>query len=116
MENYKLKKPIKFEGKEIKELNFDFDSMNFNEYKLCVRAAKARLGKREYMSTPALNETFQACFAAKAAGVVPEMIFSLGAFDFVQVALLTQNFLLDSDSEEEIAEEWETAMAEKMES
>ena|GEM_PF-518447 len=96
-----LRKPVKFDGEEITELVFDFDSLTARDLLRSEREAKLRLKKKERLDIPKeMDSKYTICVAAKAAGVKAELLFALGAQDFTNVHMQTMNFLLDGASEE----------------
>jgi len=101
MEKYILKKPLMHNGKEIKTLNLDFDSLTRGDLKRCLREAQITSGKKG-VGVPVLNEEYQLRVAAKAAGI-PAVVLDdeMSGKDFTQLCLLAQNFLLDGESEED---------------
>jgi hypothetical protein len=104
MENYILKKPINFDGEEIKEINLDFDELSYKDLERAEKEARLRLKKKETMAIPEMNKKYLACVAAIAGGVKAELIFSLKANDFTQITMLVMNFLMDGESEEDTKE------------
>lgn len=90
-----LRKPFTFEDKEYKELSLDFDKLGGVDI---LEAEKAYI--RENPSSgpnttvKELSKGFQVHVAAAASNVPVEVIVKLGAKDFVEVTLQTQNFLL----------------------
>ena len=96
MKNYKLKKPIDFEGKRIEDFNFDFESMTRKEYKRCIREAKIR-NKKDTHPIPVFSETFRLVFAGVAAGVPTEVMFSLYSKDIVGVSSEVITFFFGKD-------------------
>lgn len=98
---FKLKDPIEYNGEKITEFNFDFDEINYLQYKQCENEARKLNSKKEIMLTPSENENFQLCFAAKAAGVESKVMLDLSLRDSFNIGLKVRNFLSDGDSDEE---------------
>jgi len=98
MKNYRLKKPIEFEGKKIYDFNFDFERMTRKEYKRCIREAKIR-NKNDMHPIPVFSETFRLVFAGVAAGVPTETMFSLYPKDIIGVSEAVFLFLLGKDED-----------------
>lgn len=107
---FKLKDPIEFNGEKITEFNFDFDGINYLQYKQCENEARKLNSKKEIMPTPSENENFQLCFAAKAAGVDNKIMLELSLRDSFNIGLKVRNFLSDGDSDEEEEAETESTV------
>lgn len=105
MEKYTLTKPINYEGEVITEIHMDLEGLSVQNLERAEREARALLTKKESMQVPETNKKYQACVAAKAAGLPLDVIRSLCGKDYTQICLLVMNFLLDGDSEEEEEEE-----------
>lgn len=88
----KLKKPIVFDGKDISELNIDFDSMTGQDLIDAATEARARGDKSPIIE---LSKTYQAVVVAKAAKVSSDLIVALGAKDFSVATNSAQAFLLE---------------------
>ena len=101
MEKHILAKPIDYDGKRITEIIMDLEDLSVNDLERAEREAKNLRGKKESALMPEFDKKYQACVAAKAAGVPVDLIRSLGGKDYTQVCMLVQNFLLDGDSEED---------------
>jgi hypothetical protein len=101
MEEYILKKPITFDGSEVKALNLDLDGLTVDKLEKAEQQARVLLGKKESIVIPALNQKYCACVAAIAAGVKVALVRSLAANDYTQLCMLVQNFLLGGDSDSE---------------
>ncbi|WP_050802854.1 phage tail assembly protein [Paenibacillus sp. HGF5] len=91
--DYKLIRPITFEGDEIKSLNLDFECLGGTELMNCAKLAQ-RMDPNEVPMVRAASINYQVAVAARAAGVTPELIQSLKAKDFTQVTQLASNFLI----------------------
>lgn len=98
---YKLKDPIEYNGEKITEFMLDFDSITPMKYKQCVAELRKRKSKKEIILTPSDSEDFQLIFAAEAAKVPVEVMFSLSVRDSFAVSLEAKNFLSAGDSDEE---------------
>lgn len=109
MENYKLRRPIDFEGKKIEDLNFDFESLTRKDYKRCIREMKIRIHKKEYVPLPVFNETFQLVFAAAAAGVASEALFRMYPRDIVKVGEFVVKYFFGNDEDDDEDEELEAS-------
>lgn len=90
---YQLIRPINFEGEEIKSLNLDFDDLGGNDLMGCAKLAQ-RLDPNEVPVLRAASINYQVAVAARAAGVVPELIMALKAKDFTIVTQKAANFLV----------------------
>lgn len=91
MKKIKLSKEFEFEGKKYTELTIDFDKLTGRDIIAAEKEASGFAGR------PVLDidKTYQAVIAAKAAGVVSDLILDLPACDFVSVTGAAQDFLLD---------------------
>lgn len=98
MKNYRLKKPIEFEGKKIDDFNFDFEHMTRKEYKRCIREAKIR-NKKDMHPIPVFSETFRLVFAGVAAGVPTEVMFSLYSKDITGVSREVTSFFFGKEED-----------------
>lgn len=90
---YKLLRPILFDGEEVTSLTFDFEKLTGQDLIACASQAKA-IAPDEYPLVLAVHMPYQITVAAKAAGVPAELIQALKAKDFTQVTQRAQNFLL----------------------
>lgn len=89
----KLKKPVHFEGEEIKELDLDLDSLTGKD----MIAAQKEI---QSMDVPVqeFNKEYLAVVAAKACGRPTDLIPLLGIKDFSFITVQVQNFLLGEES------------------
>ncbi|NCU30038.1 phage tail assembly protein [Candidatus Saccharibacteria bacterium] len=92
----KLSKPYEFEGKKITELTLDFEALSGRDI-IAVETEASSIAGRPVLD---IDKTYQACLAAKAAGVVYDLILGLPAKDFIRVIGPAQNFLLDISVQE----------------
>ena len=94
-----LESPITVDGHRIKELQLDFNKIDGNDLLDAERMASEILKERGQVVSyvEALNSTYQACVAAKAANLLPKTIFSLKSRDFSKVCLLALEHLLGKD-------------------
>lgn len=98
-ENFvKFKKPFTFEGKVFEGLTLDLEKLTGAD----VEEAEVQfIGKSATIAaqTPLkeMSKSFQAILAAKAAGVVPEMLSALPASEYAKVTTKVQVFLLKQD-------------------
>ena len=88
----KLSKPFNICGKDVTELNFDFDKITGADLTAAEREVRA-MGDQ----TPSvfLSMQFQAAVAAKMLGVPVDDLLAMPASDFKKVVLPVTNFLLD---------------------
>ena len=96
-----LKKPINFEGEEIKELDMDLDSLTGRDM---IEAQK----EIQSMDVPVqeFHKEYLAVIAAKACGRPTDLMPLLGIKDFSAITVEVQNFLLGEEStQEQILEE-----------
>lgn len=94
----KFSKPIKFDGKEYKELVMDTDSLTGNDIELAEGQFIAQNPEIAAQSPlKELTKGFQSILAAKSAKVPVELIQSLPAKDYSKVTMKIQTFLLGSE-------------------
>jgi len=86
----KLSKEVEFEGKKYTELSVDYDKLTGRDLMSAEREASVLAGR----PVVDIDKTYQAVLAAKAAGVISDMIVNLPAKDFVAVVGTAQDFLL----------------------
>lgn len=91
---YKLRQSVNFEGREITELDLDFDRLTGEDILACERQYAATGGGSLFFVES--QKAYQAIVAARAAGVPVELIHALSAKDFTRVTLRAQNFLIGS--------------------
>lgn len=100
---FTLTRPFKFDDQEYTELLLDFDKLSGNDMISIEREMKARKGliqPGEFIPMMELNKPYQAFVAARAAGVVPDLILALPAKEFSRITARVFGFLMASDSEE----------------
>ena len=85
-----LSKEVEFEGKKYTELSMDYDKLTGRDIMSAEKEASVVAGR----PVVDVDKTYQAVLAAKASGVVSDMIFNLPAKDFVSVVGTAQDFLL----------------------
>lgn len=88
---YELKKPITEDGKEIKELTFDFGALTGNDALAIEEEMESR---SQYALAPETSRTYQIHMAARAAGVSFELLQRLSFQDFNRIANAARNFLV----------------------
>ena len=86
----KLSQEVEFEGKKYTELSMDYDKLTGRDIMSAEKEASVVAGR----PVVDVDKTYQAVLAAKASGVVSDMIFNLPAKDFVSVVGTAQDFLL----------------------
>lgn len=86
-----FKEPFEYEDKTYKELVFEFDKLKGKDI---ISIQNEILSTGGTTTAPELDTTFQAKFAAKAAGIGSDVIENLPAKDFMRVTSRTRNFLL----------------------
>jgi hypothetical protein len=93
MEKYKLLKPITFEGEEVTEIEYDFDSLKGRDIIKAEREVGiAGSGDAKLMLYA--SPEFQSVVFAKAAKQPVELIQDLYAPDFAEVTALVMSFLM----------------------
>lgn len=100
METYKLQKPINWDGKDIKELKFDFDSLTVDSLEQAEREARPFfLDPQEWVFRDT-DKRMYASVTALACGLPIQAIRTLRPVDYLQVCLLGRDFLFGGDTEE----------------
>jgi hypothetical protein len=109
MSKYVLKRPITFDGREIKEINLNLDDLGYNDLRRAEKEARLMCGKKERLSMPKEFDTkYTSCLLAIAAGETVELIQSLKAVDFTAINMQMSDFLLGGDWDEDTEETEET--------
>lgn len=100
---FTLARPFEFEDQEYTELLLDFDKLTGADMISVEREMKARKGliqPGEFIPMMELHKPYQAFVAARAAGVLPDLILALPAKEFSRITARVFSFLMGSDSEE----------------
>ena len=96
MATLKLKKPIKIDGEERTEIEYDFEALTGND----IQQATAELSKKGIMvTTIELDTNYHAAIFAKASGLMVEDLTRFSAKDYAKATTLVRDFFL-IDSEE----------------
>lgn len=91
---YVFKKPTKIDGEEVKEVNYDFSSINGSS----IRRAKGELQRRGYtVAVKELDECFHAAIFAEASGLTLDNVESFSAVDYMNIADIARGFLTGED-------------------
>lgn len=88
----KLKKPLAVKGKELKELNLDFDKLTGNDLVQAEREVRAMGEKSPFL---AVSMQYQAAVAAKAIGCPVDDVLGLSGKDFTRIMAASADFLLN---------------------
>lgn len=96
---YKLLKPITFDGEKIESLNLDFEKLFYKDLVACEQEAEMRMKKDKTSVQLEWNTFYLLCVAAKASGVMTELMLSLKAKDATAIKSLVQKFLMSDKSE-----------------
>ncbi len=105
MSRYVLKRPVTFDGREIKAIDLNLDDLGYKD--LCRAEKEARLmcGRKERLSMPKeLDSKYTSCLLAIAAGEPVELIQSLKAVDFTAINMQMSDFLLGGEWDEDTEE------------
>lgn len=109
MVKYTLKRPITFDGKEIKEINLNVEELGYKDLRRAEKEARALCGKKERLTIPKEMDTkFTSCLLAIAAGESVELIHSLKAADFTALNMQMSDFLYNGEWDEDSEETEET--------
>ena len=90
-----LKKPIQYDGTEIKNLTLNLESLTGQDF----LDTEKETGVELTASTPVkeFSKAYLAILAAKACGMPSDMIPLLGIQDFSKITVMVQNFLLGEE-------------------
>lgn len=95
MEKIKLAKPIKIDGKEVKEIEYDLEAVTVQEYKNIIQ----RMAKQGIVVAAAeLDPNFQQEYFAKAAQLPATELNRLHIRDFMKITGEVRNFLLENSA------------------
>lgn len=97
MDILKLKKPIKIDGEEKAEIEYDFEELTGNDVENVVRELQ---NSGIMITTLEFDTTYHAAIFAKAAGIAYEDVRRFYAKDFTKAATLARNFFLADLAEE----------------
>lgn len=105
MNKYVLKRPVTFDGREIKEITLNLDDLAYKDLRRAEKEARLMCGKKERLSMPKEFDTkYTSCLLAIAAGEPVELIQSLKAADFTAINNQMTDFLLGGDWDEDTEE------------
>lgn len=86
-----FKKPVKFEGKEYKEIILDLEGLTGQDVQ---DVSNEMLAKGISLGLAEVNKSFLSAMASRAANVPVEFMNSLPAREFSSITVQVQNFLL----------------------
>lgn len=89
--NYKLTKPIEFEGKEYNELTLDFGSLTGND---AIAIEEEMEAMNLYAMAPETSRAYQIRMAARAGGFPYQLTEQISFRDFTRLANAARNFLV----------------------
>ena len=89
-----FKKPFKWEGKEHKEIEFDFGGLTGNDA-LSIETEMEQ--NNEYPLAPEVSKSYQLRMAARAGRVPSDLIAGLPLQDFNKITNAARNFLVGQD-------------------
>ena len=91
---YAFKKPAKIDGEEVKEISYDLTSINGS----AIRRVKGALQKKNYtIILKDLDEVFHTALFAEAVGWTIDNVESLSAVDYMNIADIVRDFLLEQE-------------------
>ena len=96
MGKYELIRPIEIDGKEVKTLEYDFESLTGNDIQE-MNKELARLGFQ--VGIAELDMNYHAAFFAKASGIAFEDLGRLNAKDYNKVVTMVRDFFLSDATE-----------------
>ncbi|GMQ64340.1 phage tail assembly protein [Vallitalea maricola] len=97
-EKFVLKKPIKFEDIDYKELKVDFDKLTGQDIIAAEKEAQSLNNALMMMET---SKIYQAIIFAKASGISVDAVMKFYAKDFTRATVKAQTFLMEDLEEEE---------------
>lgn len=92
--NYKLTKPVTFEGKEYKELVLDFGSLTGND---AIAIEEEMEAMNLYVMAPETSRAYQIRMAARAGGFPYQLTEQISFRDFTRLANAARNFLVGQE-------------------
>lgn len=93
MEEYKLSKPIEFDGKNIESLSLNLEGLTGADIMLCEQEFRDRCRPGEIVELIEVNKLFLSILAARAAKVPFDVMAALSAKDFCRITVEVQAFL-----------------------
>lgn len=107
-ENYKLKKPITFEGKEISEIEFDYEKITPDSYRRAVSEAKIRDEDYVISGIPIFSEAVKLVLVGIACSLPTDAILSFYPRDIIATSRRIEKYFFfeqlndtDNDLEKE---------------
>ena len=92
----KLKKPVKINGEEMNQLEYDLESLTGADIQMAIK----ELGKKGIpVSTTELDPNYHAALFAVSAGISFDDMALLGAKDYNRAVLLSRDFFLEDSAE-----------------
>lgn len=91
---HEFKEPFKWEGKEYREIDFDFGGLTGNDA-LAIEVEMEQ--NNEYPLAPEVSKSYQLRMAARAGGVPSDLIAALPFQDFNRITNAARNFLVGQD-------------------
>ena len=96
---YVLKKPLTVDGENIKEIEYDLESVRPIQYKNLVK----RISKKKTVAVPELDMDVQLGYFSLACGIpVSELMRMESTQDFAQIQGIVRSFLLGGSEPEEM--------------
>lgn len=99
MEQFTLIKPIVFQGEEVKEIEFDLDSLTGEDMIYVDRVFLSSSDVNQGITIKETSKEYQILVAARAARQPAELFYKLSPKDFTRITFRVQNFLLVEESE-----------------
>lgn len=99
MEKFTLIKPIVSQGAEVKEIEFDLDSLTGEDMIYVDRVFLSSSEMNQGITIKETTKEYQILVVARAARQPAELFYKLKAKDFSRLSLRVQNFLLVEGSE-----------------
>ena len=101
----KLRKPFKYDGKELTEIEYDLEAVTPRQMKIILN----QFSKRKIaIAVPDLDMRYQQAFFARACGIPETELDNLNGRDFNAACALVRDFLLDSSDDQVTATEEST--------
>jgi len=93
MEEYKLSKPVEFDGQQIESLTLHLDKLTGTDIMMAEQEFRDRCRPGDIVELIEVNKLFLAILAARAAKVPYDLFAALSARDFCRITVEVQAFL-----------------------
>ena len=104
MEIYKLKKPVKWDGKEIKELKIDFDGLTVAQIEAAEYELAQFFGPEENIISRDFDKRYYSAIVSAASVVPVQAIRTFNYHDYFNLCMMARVFLVVGEMEDREAE------------